>query len=72
MNKATDEILTPKPQLRPLIYAYSIDDEAHSGMLKIGQTTRNVKQRVAEQLRTAAIENYCIEIANGNWLAKGH
>ena len=62
MNKATDEILTPKPQSRPLIYAYSIDDEAHSGMLKIGQTTRNVKQRVAEQLRTAAIENYTIEL----------
>jgi hypothetical protein len=62
MSKTIDEILSPKPQVRPLIYAYSIDDKAHSGLLKIGQTTRNVRQRVAEQLRTAAIENYSIEI----------
>ncbi len=62
MIKTIDEIFSPKPQVRPLIYAYSIDDDAHSGMLKIGQTTRNAKQRVAEQLRTAAIKNYCIQI----------
>ena len=62
MTRSIDEILSPKPQILPLIYAYSIDDKAHLGLLKIGQTTRNVKQRVAEQLRTAAIENYCIEI----------
>lgn len=63
MNKPTiDEILAPKPAARPRIYAYSIDDEAHAGLLKVGQTTRDVKQRVAEQLRTAAIRNYRIEI----------
>ena len=62
MNKSIEEILSPKPQVRPLIYAYSIDDKAHAGLLKIGQTTREVKTRVAEQLRTAAIENYRIEI----------
>jgi len=62
MSKSIDEILSPKPQIRPLIYAYSIDDKAHSGMLKVGQTTRDVKKRVAEQLRTAAIKNYRIEI----------
>jgi len=28
----------------------------------VGQTTRNVKQRVAEQLKTAAIKNYTIEL----------
>ena len=28
----------------------------------MGQTTRNVKQRVAEQLKTAAIKNYTIEL----------
>ena len=32
------------------------------GLLKIGQTTRDVKQRVAEQLKTAAIRNYKIEL----------
>src|SRR6266853_1952569 len=59
---AIEEILAPKPEARPRIYAYSIDDKAHGGLLKIGQTMRNVKQRVAEQLRTAAIKNYKIEL----------
>src|SRR5687768_5528715 len=63
MNKPTiEEILAPKPEARPRIYAYSIDDEAHNGLLKIGQTTRDVKQRVAEQLKTAAIKNFTIEL----------
>src|SRR5262245_32580020 len=57
-----EEILAPKPEVRPRIYAYSIDDKAHKGLLKVGQTTRNVKQRVAEQVKTAAIKNYKIEL----------
>src|SRR5438067_2023347 len=63
MNKTIEEILAPKPKARPpRIYAYSIDDKAHKGLLKVGQTTRNVKQRVAEQVKTAAIKNYKIEL----------
>lgn len=63
MNKPTIEnILVPKPAARPRIYAYSIDDKAHAGLLKIGQTTRSVKQRIAEQLKTAAIKNFRIEL----------
>ena len=63
MNRPTiDEILTSRPEARPHIYAYSIADEAHKGLLKVGQTTRDVKQRVAEQLKTAAIKNYTIEL----------
>src|SRR3954465_13823 len=63
MTKPVEEILTPKPQARsPRIYAYSIADEAHKGLLKVGQTTRDVKQRVAEQLKTAAIKNYRVEL----------
>jgi hypothetical protein len=62
MTKTIAEILAPKPEARLRIYAYSIDDEAHKGLLKVGQTTRNVKQRIAEQLKTAAIKNYCIEL----------
>src|SRR5256885_4489121 len=62
MSKTIEEILAPKPEVRPRIYAYSIDDVAHKGLLKVGQTTRDVKQRVAEQLRTAAIKNYRIEL----------
>jgi hypothetical protein len=60
MSRSTDEILCPKPEACPRIYAYSIDDKAHHGLLKIGQTIRDVKLRVAEQLRTAAIKNYRI------------
>jgi hypothetical protein len=63
MNKPTiEQILAPKPEARLRIYAYSIADKAHAGLLKVGQTTRDVKQRVAEQLKTAAIRNYKIEL----------
>ncbi len=61
MSKPTiEDILAPKPEACPRIYAYAIADAAHDGLLKVGQTTREVKQRVAEQLKTAAIENYSI------------
>lgn len=61
MNKPTiDEVLAPRPDAKPRLYAYSIADSAHAGLLKIGQTTRAVKQRVAEQLKTANITNYTI------------
>ena len=62
MSKTIEEILTPKPEARPRIYAYSIADQAHAGQLKVGQTTRDVKQRVAEQLKTANIKNFTIEL----------
>ncbi|HRD52080.1 MAG TPA: GIY-YIG nuclease family protein [Flavobacteriales bacterium] len=62
MSKTIEDILAPKPMARPRIYAYSIADAAHKGLLKVGQTTRDVKQRVAEQLKTAAIKNFTIEL----------
>lgn len=62
MAKSIDEVLQPKPAARLRIYAYSIDDPAHAGLLKVGQTTQDVKVRVAQQLKTAAIENYEIVI----------
>lgn len=55
-----DEVLAPKPAARPRIYAYTIEDAGHIGVLKVGQTTRDVALRVAEQLKTAAIKNYRI------------
>jgi hypothetical protein len=61
MTKPIAEILAPKPTARPRIYAYSIADAAHKGQLKVGQTTRNVKQRIAEQTKTAAIK-FTIEL----------
>ena len=60
MTKTIEEILAPKPEARPRIYAYSIDNKAHAGLLKVGQTTRDVRQRVAEQLKTANIKNYTV------------
>jgi hypothetical protein len=57
-----DEILAPKPEARPRIYAHSIADQAHKGLLKVGQTTRAVKRRIAEQLKTAAIANFMIRL----------
>jgi len=62
MSKTVEEILAPKPEARPRIYAYSIEDQAHKGLLKVGQTTRDVRQRVAEQVKTANIKNYTIEL----------
>jgi hypothetical protein len=62
MSKPIEEILATKPTARPRIYAYSINDTPHKGLLKVGQTTRDVKQRVAEQVKTAAIKNYRIEL----------
>jgi hypothetical protein len=62
MSKSIEEVLISKPESRPRIYAYSIDDKAHEGLLKVGQTARGVKQRVSEQLKTARIKNYKIEV----------
>ena len=63
MNKPSiEEILAPRPEARPRIYAYSIADKAHEGLLKVGQTTRDVRRRVAEQVKTAAIKNFKIEL----------
>jgi hypothetical protein len=58
MTKPIDDLLPLKPVGRPKIYAYAIDDQAHQGLLKVGQTTQEVKARVAQQLKTAAIRNF--------------
>lgn len=62
MTKFESEIFPEKPNARQRIYAYAIHDEAHSGQLKIGQTNQTVKKRVSQQLKTASIENFTIEI----------
>lgn len=48
-----EEIFASRPEARLHMYAYSIDDKAHAGLLKVGQATRGMKQRVVEQLKTA-------------------
>ncbi len=62
MSAQPSDIFTSKPLAQLRIYAYTIHDEAHAGMLKIGQTTRDVNQRVEEQLKTAGITNYTIHV----------
>jgi hypothetical protein len=62
MSTPIDELLPEKPEARLRIYAYSIDDNAHDGMLKIGQTTHSVQSRVDQQLKTALVKHYKIHI----------
>jgi len=62
MLRPIEELLPEKPQGRLRIYAYSIDDDAHVGLLKIGQTTQEVKTRVEQQLKTALVKDYAIAI----------
>lgn len=40
MTKTIEEILAPKPDARPRIYAYAIDDVMHASSLKVGQVFR--------------------------------
>jgi hypothetical protein len=58
MPSPVEELLPEKPDSRLRIYAYAIHDEGHAGLLKVGQTTQDVKARVAQQLKTAAIQNF--------------
>ena len=62
MSKSIEDLLPAKPEARLRIYAYSIADDNHAGWLKVGQTTQDVQARVAQQLKTAAIKNFTINI----------
>jgi hypothetical protein len=55
-----EKYFSQRPELKPKIYAYEIPDaENRKGLLKIGYTTRDVRERVKEQLRTSGL-NYNI------------
>ena len=56
MTRTIEEILPPKPDARLRLYCYTIDDASHDGLIKVGQTTRDVKKRVEEQTKTAGIK----------------
>ncbi|MTE24259.1 GIY-YIG nuclease family protein [Microbacterium sp. ZXX196] len=60
MPNAADNLLPEKPYARPRLYAYAIHDAAHEGLLKVGETIQEVKARVGQQLKTAAIKNFTI------------
>ena len=61
-TKSIDELMPKRPEGQLRIYAYAIHDEQHAGWLKVGQTTQDVKTRVAQQVKTAAVTNYTIEV----------
>lgn len=60
MTKPDSLLFAPKSEARQRIYAYEIHDQQHHGLLKVGQTNRDVKKRVGEQLKTAGIHNFRI------------
>ncbi|MGB8022241.1 MAG: GIY-YIG nuclease family protein [Candidatus Nanopelagicales bacterium] len=62
MSRPIEELLPEKPEARLRIYAYSIEDGAHEGMLKVGQTTQAVKARVEQQLKTALVKDFTIHV----------
>lgn len=58
MNREVDELFPVKPLRSLRIYAYKIPNKSHKGLIKVGQTTREVKKRIEEQLKTVAITDY--------------
>ena len=62
MTKPIEDLLPAKPEGRLRIYAYSIEDANHDGMIKIGQTTQSVKSRIEQQLKTALVKHYTIHV----------
>jgi len=44
-----DEFFPPRPESRPLIYAYEDTNPQYAGLLKVGYTTVDVRDRVAQQ-----------------------
>lgn len=47
----------PRPQANPTLYAYElIGVSTHTGLLKVGYTDRNAKDRIAEQLKTSRLQ----------------
>lgn len=46
-----------RPEANPTIYAYKLNGvSTHAGMLKVGYTTRNSRDRVSEQLKTSRVQ----------------
>lgn len=62
LTRALEELLPDKPDVRLRIYVYTIEDDAHQGQVKVGQTTGDVKTRVQQQTLTANVQNYTIRL----------
>ncbi len=52
MADQLDRHVSPRPASRPMIYAYSDDNPAYAGLLKVGYTAQRVEDRVAQQYPT--------------------
>ena len=46
------DFFPPRPQVQPKIYAYEDTHPQYAGLLKVGYTTKDVRERVAEQYPT--------------------
>ncbi|EKD51268.1 MAG: hypothetical protein ACD_62C00293G0004 [uncultured bacterium] len=42
------EFFPPRPQSKPIIYAYEVTNPQYAGLLKVGYTTVDVQTRVAQ------------------------
>jgi hypothetical protein len=52
-----NKFFPPRPEANPTIYAYElVGVETHKGLLKVGFTNRNSKDRIAEQLKTSRVK----------------
>lgn len=52
-----EEFFPLRPEAKPTIYVYRLKGvDTHEGLLKVGYTTRNAKDRIAEQLITSRVE----------------
>ncbi|MDQ7796849.1 MAG: hypothetical protein RDU47_08725, partial [Spirochaetia bacterium] len=51
------DFFPPRLDVHPLIYAYElVNVPTHAGLLKVGYTTRDARERIREQLGTAAVQ----------------
>ena len=45
----SDDFFQPRPTATPTIYAFASTHPDHAGLLKVGYTERNAKDRISEQ-----------------------
>jgi len=48
----SDDFFSPRPDVKPSIYAYTDSNPQYKGLLKVGYTTVDVQARVAQQYPT--------------------
>jgi hypothetical protein len=62
----------PHPDLSPChIYAYRLDVAELAGRIKVGMTSRDVRERVDEQVSTAGLANFVTILMNESAVTKG-